>query len=191
MPNCDFFAACEDHRTILNWVFSLGDCDVYELSSGLDQPLKRLATMSEVEEHFAISSWAERSREALHFQIHPRSAGGRVQIERVELRPDKCQGATFRYTCSGWGLVQLYLQSVDRHNCLKNSHTNHMSEKRAAGWESQVPELGPVAAWDFQEVARWSRRLNTFIRNQQASKIASRVILPGAKVLQDSGIQLG
>jgi hypothetical protein len=86
-------------------------------------------------------------------------------------------------------LVQLYLASPDK-NQLANSHTNHFSPRAAETWSSVRPEAGNTGDWDFKRITAFSSRLNREIRKQAAAKVATRVVLPGAASLWESGIPL-
>ena len=55
MPNCDFFAVGNDHRLILEFLFTSGDCDVHEHSSRFDQRVRVFRSLAEIEEHFAVT----------------------------------------------------------------------------------------------------------------------------------------
>src|SRR5262249_26963118 len=165
------------------------DCDVYELSSPVDHSVAQFRTLEEVRARYAISSWDTGSEESIFLQIHPHGARGQVLIRKVVFGPKYKGPGTFRHETSGWGLVQLYLESPhDRR--LRPSHTNHNSEKRALANEHRYPALGPVAEWDWFAVNRWSRRLNRFIQNCAVDKLYQRAVLPGAKRLSQDAHQL-
>ena len=52
MPNCDFYATPEDHRGILDWLFADRSCDVYELASDFEKPLRQFRSTDEVLQQF-------------------------------------------------------------------------------------------------------------------------------------------
>jgi hypothetical protein len=179
MPNRDFFALGEDHRQVLDHVFTEGACRVFELYSPFDTELAEFKSVADIEARCKIDDWSVPDREILLLQLHPHDAAGKLVIERIELNPRKCKGATFRYSCNGWGLVQLYLESV-RRGALHPSHTNHNSPKRAAAWSSTYPDLGSPEAWNWNEVIAFSRRLNRHIDKLAVAKIDSQRVLPRA-----------
>jgi len=188
MPNCDFYAVGTDHRSVLEFVLSQGDCDIYESYSRPDRTLRQFHSLKDFEEHFAITNWNVGTSESMLLQLNPHGAKGRFIIQKIELDSKRCQGATFRYAAAGWGLIQLYLEPC-RKARLHDSHTNHNSPKRAAAWAPTYNELGDPAEWDWRCVASSSRKLNRFIRSMAVTKIYSRVILPSAAELQNQGIQ--
>jgi hypothetical protein len=189
MPNCDFYAGPLDHRTVLEFVLSRGDCDIYELYSRFDEPLQQFQSLEDFVAHFKIRDWKLGARESILLNLYPHDADGRVFRRRITLDSKKCGGAKFRYTVEGWGLVQLYLEPL-KAGQLCASHTNHNSEKRATAWFDTIFDLGDPANWNWARVNSFSRRLNRFIRGLAAAKTGSRVILPHAAELEKQGIKL-
>ena len=61
-----------------------------------------------------------------------------------------------------------------------HSHTNHNSEKRAVKWQKTYPEMGKAEEWNWQEVNKVSRQLNSHIRKRAVSKIGTRPVLENA-----------
>jgi hypothetical protein len=190
MPNCDFYATPTDHRILLDWIFNEQTCQIYELASDWEQPLRIFTTTDQVLSQFERSYFTGKKWTSVHLQLYVLGAGPKFEPRRVVLNPDACDGATFRYGADGWGLVQLYLQSV-RDGRLDNSHTNHNSQKRAETWASTIDELGDPARWDFARINSFSARLNRQIKKQSVAKLGSRSVLPGALKLWDAGVALG
>jgi len=192
MPNCDFYATKEDHDSLLSWLFAEESCDVYELASDFEQPLRCFHSAAEVLAQFDRSYPNGRRWHAVHLQLYVRGAGPAFVPRRVTLNPQACGGATFRYNADGWGLVQLYLGSASAGDArLENSHTNHNSMKRAQAWSDTVDVLGGVEAWDFGRITSFSSRLNREIRKRGVAKIGSQAVLPGALKLWDIGVAMG
>ena len=189
MPNCDFYAVGKDHRLLLEFVFSLNDCDVYELGSPVDQSIAQFRILADVCDRYGIASWDIGAEESIFLQIHPRAARGHVVFKKVLFGPKHKGPGTFCYETSGWGLIQLYLESAHGRR-LRHSHTNHNSESRALAWQATYPNLGPVAEWDWSVVNRWSRRLNRFIQKCGVDKLYQRAVLPEAKRLSEDGFEL-
>jgi hypothetical protein len=178
MPNCDYYAIGSDHELVLDFVFSL-PCRVYELSSPFDKELVEFRDIPAIVARNNIDDWSSPNFNSVLLQLHPTQAGGKIHIERVELDSAKCDGAKFRYNSGGWGMIQLYLSGVYDGE-LRDSHTNHNSEKRALKWQSTCPELGPVADWDFGVVTSVSRKINRFIKNNSVAKYGARPIMEQA-----------
>lgn len=179
MPNCDFFACGDDHRVILEYLFDSLSCRVFELYSAFDSELAEFTTLNELKRHYDIQDWTTHKHGSLHLQIYADNALGPVNFRRIDLNPAKCDGATFRYSTEGWGLIQLYLESP-RGDSLANSHTNHNSEARANKWASVDDRLDSPDSWDWKSVTSFSQKLNRFIRKQAIAKKHTRVVLPSA-----------
>jgi hypothetical protein len=184
MPNCDFYAAGEDFRRILEFVFEQPDWTLVELASIPDQPLRRFDSADAV-----LDAYDLRTSNAL-LQLYTPAHGGAIIEQRITFHPGAVGNAKGRTDSAGWGLIQLCLER-EREGRIGLSHTNHNSEARARSWEpSYAHELGPVSAWNWTEVTRTSRRLNYFIRRSAVSKADSRVILPGAATRVSQGASL-
>ena len=183
MPNCDFYAVPSDHAPLLDWLFAERTCEVYELGSEFERPLRRFESPADVLQLFD-------QRVTVLLQLYVIGAGPPFVPKRINLNPEACGGATFRYAAEGWGLVQLYLESP-KEDRLEVSHTNHNSAKRATSWAPIIKDLASPDAWDFRKITSFSSRLNRAIKEQGVAKIGSRAILPGALRLWESGISLG
>lgn len=98
----------------------------------------------------------ESAAQSAHFAICYPDMGGAVQCSRLQLDPETCQGHSFRYGASGWGLIWVYL--TWRPNPV-GSFVSANSEKRALAWAVSHPELGDPAHWNWPVVNRHLRRL--------------------------------
>lgn len=189
MPNCDFYAAASDHRELLTWLFNERTCHVYEFGSDYEKPLQRFESADSVMEEFGRPHLRAEKQVTVLLQLYVLGAGPPFSPRRVSLNPDLCDGARFRFAAEGWGLVQLYLTSLNK-NQLGNSHTNHFSSKKAEVWAPVRPEVENPAVWDFKRINSFSSRLNREIRKRAVAKIGSRSVLAGAASLWESGIPL-
>jgi hypothetical protein len=99
---------------------------------------------------------------------------------RIEFLPSVAGDATFRYTCEGWGLIQLHYGGPWGTQQLRWSHTNHNTQKRAAAWAATTPRLGNPAVWNWPTVTSASGKLNHVIRRMAVEKISSHPVLPHA-----------
>ena len=123
---------------------------------------------------------------SVDLQLYGKDAAPRFKPIRVILDPKACNGATFRYSAEGWGLVQLYLSTTDG-TTLRDSHTNHNTLNRAAKWAGSHVSIDPPSAWDFAKITAFSSRLNRQIRKAKVAKLKSRVVLPGGLKAWDQG----
>lgn len=189
MPNCDFYATPKDHECLLAWLFADAACDVYELASSYEQPLKRFESPAEVLRQFERRHSTGEPWHREDLQLYVLGSGPPFSARRIGLDPNACDGATFRYTAEGWGLVQLYL-SAPHGDCLENSHTNHNSKTRAEIWAPINGVVPGPDAWDFPCITAFSSRLNRQIQKKRVAKIGSRAVLPGALGLWERGTSL-
>ncbi len=184
MPNCDFYAAGEDFRGILEFVFAQPGWTLVELASVPDQPLQRFRAAD------LFLGAHDLARDGALLQLYSTDMGGGIIERHVEFDPGVVGDAKGRTDSTGWGLIQLYL-SGELDGRIGKSHTNHNSESRALQWEPIYEnELGLVSAWDWTAVARTSRRLNGYIRKMAVDKSGSRVILPHAAARVADGATL-
>lgn len=189
MPNCDFYATPSDHHELLTWLFRENTCHVYELGSEWEKPLRRFESADSIVQEFERPHHRAARHVMVYLQLYVLDAGPPFIPTRISLNPEVCDGARFRFAAEGWGLVQLYLASLDK-NQLGNSHTNHSSPKAAEAWSPVRPEAGQPGNWDFKRITAFSSRLNREIRKQAVAKVATRAVLPGAASLWNEGIPL-
>lgn len=189
MPNCDFYATPQDQMPLLDWVFAEGTCRVFELASEFERPLKEFHSSSDILSEFSRVYTNGATWHTVHLQLYVIGASPPFVPRRVELNPQACNGATFRFAADGWGLVQLYLATPTA-NGLNSSHTNHFKLPGAQKWAPLSPEMAPVSEWDFTKIASFSSRLNRQIKKLSVAKIGSRAVLPGALHLWQTGVSL-
>jgi hypothetical protein len=184
MPNCDFYAAGEDFRGILEFVFAQPGWILVELDSVPDQPLRQFHSADPLMGAYDLAS------DGALLQLYSPDMGGSIIEQYIDFEPGAVGDAKGRTDSAGWGLIQLYL-SGERDGRIGKSHTNHNSEARARQWEPIYKnELGPVSAWNWTEVARTSRRLNRHIRGMAVDRSGSRVILAHAAARVARGVDL-
>ena len=182
MPNCDFYAADDDHRLIIEFVLAETSCRVFELSSEANEKLRKFRSFAELQSAKRKGVWPPL------LNLWSVSANPKVKVEKTKFAATKTRPAWTREELQGWGPIQLYLESP-REGELRPSHTNHNSKKRAERWAPTYPEQPSVGGWDFATVNRESGRINRFIRKLAVGKVGSRVVLPGAQALFVAGTQ--
>jgi hypothetical protein len=182
MPNCDFYAAGDDHRLIIEFVLAETSCRIFELSSEANKKLREFRSFAELQSTKRNASWPSL------LNLWPVSSNPKVKIEKQKFAATKTHPAWTREALQGWGTIQLYLESP-REGGLRPSHTNHNSKKRAEKWAPIYPEGTSTGEWDFDAVNRESGRINRCIRRLAVGKIRSRVVLPGAQALFEAGTE--
>ncbi len=175
MPNHDFYAVGDDHRSVLEFVFDVLGCQVRESYSAPNAALREFSDAKS-----ALAAWDEEGRRTgLMLDLYHPSAGGLVRIRRFDLDERPFGRGAFRHVVEGWGLIQLHLADP-RDGRLARSHTNHNSQKRAQVWAATYPELERPDTWDWTAVTRVSSRLNRYIRKLAVDKRRGRSVLSGA-----------
>ncbi len=186
MPNCDFYGTIDDHRELLNWLFSERTCDIYELYSDFETELKKFPSAVEVLDQFDRRYVTGERWKSVELQLYVLGAGPVFQPRRVSVNPTLCDGATYRYMAQGWGLVQLYLHRPTQEG-LESSHTNHFTQKGAVAKAATEEARAEVDSWDFKRITAFSSRLNRQIRNISVGKLNSRPVLAGGLKVWESG----
>ena len=189
MPNLDFYATIEDHKTILNYLFEAKDCEVYELSSDPEKPLNQFFSTDEVLNEFNRTHTNGKKLSSIYLQIFVSDCGYEFKPTKVILNPEKCNGFTYRFSADQFGLIQLYLEAPTKKG-LKNSHTNHNTKERAKKWARTQAEVADVESCDFNKITKFSSELNRFIRKTSLAKLTSKPVLPGAFELWNSKMSL-
>ena len=133
--------------------------NVYEAYSIPDNDLRSFSSKSEVMEYIDEVSI---SREKLvYLSIHYPRANGFFLKERIDLVPEKCNGATFRFSAGGWGLIHFQLR-LKENGMTCDIKAN--SEKRALAWEHTHPEFKSPELWNWKEVQSQCRRLKRILK---------------------------
>lgn len=189
MPNCDYYATFEDHKIVLDWLFSEGTADIYELSSEFEKPLTKFSNSAQVLDQFNRTYKGGKLWSTVYLQLVVKNAGIDFHPTYVKLDPDQSNGASYKYTAEGFGLIQLYL-SVPRDNELRDSHTNHFTLKGAMKWSGITTTEQEIQKIDFKAITSFSSSLNRQIRKLAVVKIRSRILTKGALALWDKGFKL-
>jgi hypothetical protein len=185
-----FFAGPADAADVL--AFAIGElgCQIYDAHSPLDQRARQFDDVAALNEAFPRGLIADSLEAAVMLTLWAPSTGGAPVVERITL---KLKGHSFREIVSGWGAMRLNLGVLDKDNrTLESSWFAHNSEKRALAWEdTSGDKLGPVSAWDWDELERISRKMRYHLRQRLGiTKLGSAPVLPEAAALQAQGFEL-
>lgn len=145
---------------IIDAIF-VGQPEIYEADSAPDEELKTFANKSDLMGY--ISGERAKGFKSISFGIYYSDAGGLIDKKVVKLNPGKCDGATKRYSLTGWGII--FLQMSYKEKGLVSCRFAVNSHKRAAGWESMYPELKSADLWDWKLVEKHARRLIRVLKN--------------------------
>jgi hypothetical protein len=142
-------------------VFAVGDPEVYQAYSDYDRDLESFPTPEVVEAYMATK--LQESRSFFDFAIWYPSCQGQVEREKINLKPECCDGHTLRYSVGGWGIFHLQLDFKPSPKIDCRIAVN--SEKRAVVWQAHYPEWLSVDAWNWPEVRKQERRLMRKLRS--------------------------
>jgi hypothetical protein len=146
--------------SLMRTIFASGNPTVMENYSAYEAPPQLFTS------HTDVLSFAEAESSkhagAVNIAIYYPDMQGRLEVTRVPLNPQKCQGATYRFCCEGWGVIYAYLPVAAPVGIAPFISAN--SEKRATSWASTYPNLGSPQMWDWTSVTRHLRRLRRALR---------------------------
>ncbi len=183
MANLDFFAANPDFEGVFDYLFSETDFRVFESYSRFGQTLREYTSFPELCAAYQIGDDEHGNGYAAVLKLWSPSVMQSPQIERIKLRPDKCEGFTFRFKISGFGLVQLCLGGVHA-RIVTQSHYGHFSERGAARW-------GDVSSVDWSALSKLSGRVQRHVRRKLGvAKVPGKPVLAGAFDLFKEGYAL-
>lgn len=98
----------------------------------------------------------------LHMALYLEGSGPTPAPQRIDLKPEYCDGHTFRYTVRGWGLV--YLKFDPRRGGQGICSLSVNSKSRARGWYSTTPELGDPELWDWPLIEKYVRGVRRIMK---------------------------
>ena len=134
---------------------------VSEAYSRFDFPLRSFGDPTSLER--VIHAEREAGNKSVSLVVHYPESKGQVITRRINLLPEKCNGASWRETLEGWGLIQLQLEYQGGDTVKCRIAVN--SERRAEAWAQTYPEFGSPELWDWQAVERHARRLIRVLRS--------------------------
>jgi hypothetical protein len=134
---------------------SEGALEIYESYSEFEKPTRIFKSREQLAEHIAESRLS--GKHYFTLAAHYDGTAGEVRARRIALVPQKCQGATWRETTEGWGLVsvQLTYEASGMVKCRVAAN----SQKRAVAWAATLERLGSPESWNWPVVEKHARRL--------------------------------
>jgi hypothetical protein len=134
---------------------------IYEAYSDVETPTRIFRTHDEL--HQYIAEFRANGKKYFTFAAHYEGTGGNIDIRRFDLLPEKCQGAKWRETTEGWGLVSIQLTYEGDKGVKCRVAAN--SQKRAVRWAATLERLGPTESWVWPLVEKHTRRLIRKLRS--------------------------
>ena len=178
--NCDFFAVESDQRAVLAFLFGETDARVFESYSEFGAPLREFKSVEEVAGAFTLGTDAHGNGHAVLLQLWSPSVMSSLDIERVNLDPQHCDGHTYRHRIGGAGLIQLYFGGV-KDKVITMSHLGHQSQTRASAW-------GVSGGVDWEALTKLSSKIRYHIARRLGKvKVPGRPVLEGALDLVKAG----
>ena len=146
--------------SLMRSVFDAGKPTVMENYSAYEAAPLLFSTHTDVLKY--AEGEASKHAGAVGVAIHYPDMLGSLDIARVSLNPEMCQGATYRFCCEGWGVIYAYLPVAAPVGIAPFVSAN--SEKRAMSLAATYPEWGSRQLWDWAAVSRHLRRLRRALR---------------------------
>jgi hypothetical protein len=104
--NYNFFASESDKITLLNYLFANTDVQIFDSYSPYDEQVRQYKSLTDLTTAFDL---ANGDQYAVSLSLWAPSFLGAVRFEKIALKPQYCNGHTFQYCTSGWGLLNLHL----------------------------------------------------------------------------------
>jgi hypothetical protein len=112
MANLNFFATRPDYERVFAFIYGDTDFRVFESYSEFGQQLREYTSFAALANAYDVGNDLHGNGTAALLQLWSPAVMAKPAIERIKLIPHKCNGFTFRYRITGFGLVQLYLGGV-------------------------------------------------------------------------------
>jgi hypothetical protein len=185
--NYNFFASESDKIELFNYLFASTDLQLFDSYSPYGQKIRQYKSLKDLTNNFDLASGGQY---AISLRLWAPSFLGAIRFEKIALKPQYCDGHTFRYCTCGWGLLNLCLGG-EQNDTLSYSNISHLSEKAAIANEEPQSSFEKVTDWNWLEINRMGRHLKHLIHNKMAvGKMGSLGILSGAAAREKQGIVL-
>jgi len=136
-------------------IFASGVPEVYEAYSAFGAEIVSFRNAHELLAYIQARTEKEKH---LGFAVYYPETQGCLKKEKIDLDPKKCNGHTFRYRVSGWGVIQFQLEYGKKTPDIKCRFAVN-SELRANKWFDTYPELQSPSLWRWELVEKHTRRL--------------------------------
>lgn len=183
MANLDFFAARNDQKAILEFIFDSTDAQVFESYSDFGKELRQFESFADVDSVYPVGTDPNGNGAAILLQLWSPSMTTEANIRRISLDPAKTNGHTFRFCIEGFGLIQLYLGGIHE-QVITHSHFGHFEEKGALKW-------GHQSGVNWDALKKLSNKICYNIRSRLGvAKVPGRPVLAEALSFVQSGYVL-
>src|SRR5690348_13903802 len=97
MANLDFFAARSDQRAVVDFLFAATNVRVFESYSEFGQELREFRCFDELDAAFSLGKDRHGTGLAVLLQLWSSTVMEKLEIARIALLPEKCNGHAYRY----------------------------------------------------------------------------------------------
>ena len=151
----------ESIDTIIEAIYE-GNPSVFEAYSGYEREIRYFHDKQSLIEYISEELANDSKHKSVYCLVQYSETGGFVRKRKVQLDPNRCDGATYRYAMEGWGLIQVQIDLTDRERVRVRFAVN--SEKRANNWAGVAPELKSPNLWNWSLVEKNARRMIRVLR---------------------------
>ncbi|MBY0229612.1 MAG: hypothetical protein K2W96_10060 [Gemmataceae bacterium] len=123
--NLDFFAARDDQRAVLEFLFSSGEARVFESYSEFGQELREFRSTEEVDAAYPLGGDPHCHGNTTLLCLWCPSVLRDLTITRFALNPAACDGHTFRHRIEGGGPMHLPLGGASCPNRTSGTRAGH------------------------------------------------------------------
>jgi hypothetical protein len=141
-------------------IFDQGDVIVKEGCSAHGCPTRRFVNVAELIDD--LRHQPEQRSSFSSYAIYYPEAKGHVYEKRLTLKPESCNGHTFRFSQEGWGLI--HLQCDFRNYPTIKCRIAVNSAARAGNWYDTCPEYKNPRRWDWDVINKKAGRLVRLLR---------------------------
>jgi len=145
---------------IVGAIFDQGDVIVKEADSAFDCPTRSFVNAAELIDH--LTHRPEEKSSFSSYAIYYPEAKGHVYEKRITLKPESCNGHTFRFSQEGWGLVHLQCDFRNYPTIVCRIAVN--SAERARNWYDTCPEYKNPRLWDWDIISKKAGQLVRLLR---------------------------
>jgi len=145
-----------------------GNPTVFEAYSAFQRDIRYFPTKESLMDLISEELATGNKHKFIYCFLHYPEVDGFIRKKRMQLNPKKCDGATFRYTSEGWGLIQFQLDVTDQ-TAVKCTLAVS-SEKRANNWAALAPELKSPELWNWSVIEKNIGRLIRVLRKNAKAK---------------------
>jgi len=180
MAHCYFFAAVDDVRKILDFIFEHTDVRVFDRSSERGKEVREYGSTADILAVNRLCEGAQTEYTGDRFNLWSPSVVDQPTFRRINFNPGVFEGPQFRYTMEGGGLIVLSV-GLAANGVVTRSELGGGSEQWARAW-------GKENGADWEGVRKLERKLQYHVRTRMAvAKVGARPILPGANRLALQG----